>query len=192
MGAAPRPRPQDNATGVLWWVLSVCDPDAFTPGEDEAAGRGNPAGYAKMRNVVLRCVLLAAGCAAAGFEVWCSAWASAVSRAACPAVSAVLVGVHAPQPPPFAHCYSLAPAHNAGRRWDALDAMLQKVAEAGGDAELYRRRTWPDGQWWWWLSPGGKLTAAGPQLNNGPRWTKMRCPSGGEGGQAAGAEEEEA
>ena len=46
--------PQDNATGVLWWVLSVCDPTAFTPGKDEAAGRGNPAGYAKERNIVLR------------------------------------------------------------------------------------------------------------------------------------------
>lgn len=45
---------QDNATGVLWWVLSICDPAAFTPGEDEAAGRGNPAGYAKMRNAILR------------------------------------------------------------------------------------------------------------------------------------------
>lgn len=58
--------------------------------------------------------------------------------------------------------------------------MLQKVAEAGGDADRYRRRTWPDGQWWWWLSPGGRLTAAGPQRNDGPRWTKMRCPSEGE------------
>lgn len=109
--------PQDNATGVLWWVLSVCDPAAFTPGKDEAAGRGNPAGYAKERNIVLR--------------------------------------------------------------WDALDAMLQKVADADGDAERYRNRTWPDGQWWWWLLPGQqlRLAAAGPQRAGGPRWTKMMCPS---------------
>jgi hypothetical protein len=108
---------RDNATGVLYWVLSVCDPAAFTPGQDEAAGRGNPAGYAKERNIVLR--------------------------------------------------------------WDALDAMLQKVAEAGGNAVHYRRRTWPDGQWWWWLLPGPKLhlVPAGPQRPGGPRWTKMTCPS---------------
>ncbi len=57
--------------------------------------------------------------------------------------------------------------------------MLQKVAEAGGDAQRYRRRTWPDGQWWWWLLPGQplRLAAAGPQRPGGTRWTKMMCPS---------------
>lgn len=75
------------------------------------------------------------------------------------------------------HLSPLAPAPSP--RWDALDAMLQKAADAGGDAERYRNSTWPDGQWWWWLLPGQqlRLAAAGPQRAGGPRWTKMTCPS---------------
>lgn len=59
--------------------------------------------------------------------------------------------------------------------------MLQKAAEAGGDAQRYHTRTWPDGQWWWWLLPGRelRLEAAGPQRPGGTRWTKMTCPAAG-------------
>ena len=42
---------QDNDTAVLWWLISVCDPKASTPGEQEARGVGTPSRWPRDRNL---------------------------------------------------------------------------------------------------------------------------------------------
>jgi hypothetical protein len=63
--AHPPPPLQDNATQVLWWMISACDPGASTPGEAEVQGRGTPVGWAKDRNLRIGWVARRAGNAAA-------------------------------------------------------------------------------------------------------------------------------
>ncbi|KAI3428186.1 hypothetical protein D9Q98_006566 [Chlorella vulgaris] len=45
---------EDKDSEVLWWLISVCDPQAWTPGTSEAAGEGHPAMHSKFRNLVVR------------------------------------------------------------------------------------------------------------------------------------------
>lgn len=41
----------DAGSRVLWWVVSVCDPAAWAPGQLEAAGEGSPSAWPKFRHV---------------------------------------------------------------------------------------------------------------------------------------------
>ncbi len=46
---------QDAESQVLWWVISICDPAAWTPGKAEAAGQAATWRLAKNRNLIVRC-----------------------------------------------------------------------------------------------------------------------------------------
>lgn len=48
------PPQQDADTQVQWWLLSICDPQAWTPGLGEAAGLGRPDSWPKFRNLIVR------------------------------------------------------------------------------------------------------------------------------------------
>ena len=45
---------QDNETSVLWWLISVCDAEAWTPGAGEASGLGHSESHPKFRNLIVR------------------------------------------------------------------------------------------------------------------------------------------
>lgn len=45
---------QDNATQVAWWMISECDPEAWTPGASERKGLGRQQHWPKFRNMRLR------------------------------------------------------------------------------------------------------------------------------------------
>lgn len=44
---------QDVGSGVLWWLVSACDPASSSPGQEEAQGIGIPASYPKNRNLAV-------------------------------------------------------------------------------------------------------------------------------------------
>lgn len=45
---------QDAESQVLWWVVSICDPAAWAPGQAEAAGQKATWRQAKNRNLIVR------------------------------------------------------------------------------------------------------------------------------------------
>ncbi|PSC72728.1 hypothetical protein C2E20_3963 [Micractinium conductrix] len=45
---------EDEGTRVQWWLISQCDPRAWTPGVGEAEGTGQPSAWPKFRNIALR------------------------------------------------------------------------------------------------------------------------------------------
>lgn len=51
---APRRVLQDSGSQVLWWVISMCDPAASTPGQPELQGVGKEDSWPKFRNIILR------------------------------------------------------------------------------------------------------------------------------------------
>ncbi|KAL4443683.1 hypothetical protein ABPG75_011420 [Micractinium tetrahymenae] len=44
---------EDADTQVQWWLISICDPQAWTPGVGEAARQGRPDSWPKFRNLVV-------------------------------------------------------------------------------------------------------------------------------------------
>lgn len=115
---------------MLWWVLQGCDPGAWAPSPQEAAGKGDPEAWVKNRNVLLRWDALHTALRQVGPQ---AAARSSVRRIphACSALRLLYT------------------APGSTQSVNACCAMpLPQIAEVGGDMQQYWE-LWRTGRWWW-------------------------------------------